>query len=167
MLTPPRANNTRSTLEPFNMQREAGFSFGSPIPPTPPAPRKLRATVTRFVPKMNPLKESLQIEGEVVVQRPGYATERERLASFRGHEDKFVVNIDLLAQAGWIFNGGDDNTTQCFSCLVKVCNWNLLDDAFWEHKLWSPDCEYLKAVEKAHPKLAQHIERGVYYMNRS
>lgn len=51
----------------------------------------------------------------------------------------------ILAKAGFLYTGQGDKTT-CFQCGVSIYDWERTDDAWKEHKKWSPNCDYLNMV---------------------
>lgn len=50
-----------------------------------------------------------------------------------------------LAAAG-LFYKNEGDVCECFSCGVRLSQWDLSDDALAEHKKWSKDCRFLKMI---------------------
>lgn len=68
-----------------------------------------------------------------------------RLRSFNKWPKQMVPGPQELAQAGFYYTVEGD-ITACFHCGVTVHNWELVDNAFEEHRRWSPCCKYLNMI---------------------
>ena len=74
-----------------------------------------------------------------------YVSYINRLKSFNSWPKQLNPKPEELCQAGFFYNGKSD-TCYCFFCGRGLRNWDFQDDAFVEHKKWSPDCPYLRMI---------------------
>lgn len=70
-----------------------------------------------------------------------------RLNSFTKWPASAQVSTIFLARAGFSYAGKDDEVI-CFSCKVKIRNWEKGDDPLKEHKKWSAKCKFLLGIDK-------------------
>lgn len=69
----------------------------------------------------------------------------ERLKSFTKWPPQMSPRPDELAHAGFFYSGSSDYV-YCFHCGVALKNWEMTDNAFEEHKKWSPKCKFLQMI---------------------
>ncbi|XP_071115032.1 baculoviral IAP repeat-containing protein 7-B-like [Haliotis cracherodii] len=75
-------------------------------------------------------------------QAPGYSSETNRLASFRGWPSERFLRE--LSAAGFYYTGNSDNV-QCFRCGLVLRAWDEEDDPWRVHARLRPDCPFLAA----------------------
>lgn len=68
-----------------------------------------------------------------------------RLRTFAKWPKQMIPQGEELAQAGFFYRVEGDITT-CFFCGVTVHNWENIDNAFFEHRKWSPCCKYINMI---------------------
>lgn len=68
-----------------------------------------------------------------------------RLRTFSKWPKQMRPSAEELTQAGFSYRFEGD-VTSCFFCGVTVHNWEEDDNAFVEHKKWSPTCKYLNMI---------------------
>lgn len=68
-----------------------------------------------------------------------------RYRTFAKWPKQMVPGAQELAQAGFYYTVQGDITV-CFFCGCAVYNWELVDNAFEEHRRWSPCCKYLNMI---------------------
>ncbi|GIY77290.1 baculoviral IAP repeat-containing protein 2 [Caerostris darwini] len=69
-----------------------------------------------------------------------------RLDSFQNWPHHIYLDKNEFVHSGLYFTGVLD-CVKCFSCNVEMYDWDLNDDPMLYHKLYSPDCEYLKTIK--------------------
>lgn len=69
----------------------------------------------------------------------------DRLSSFDTWSSQIIPDRYQLAKAGYFYSGFGDKVV-CFSCDLKLYNWEKTDDPWIEHYKNSPDCLFLKLV---------------------
>lgn len=74
-----------------------------------------------------------------------YSYYDDRLASFATWSLQIIPNKYQLARAGFFYSGFGDKVV-CFSCDLKLYNWEKTDEPWFEHCKNSPDCVFLKTV---------------------
>ena len=74
-----------------------------------------------------------------------FANYRRRLNTFDTWPKQMNPKPDDLTQAGF-FYGGVSDTVYCFFCGKGIHCWELHENAFEEHKKWSPNCGYLNMI---------------------
>lgn len=54
----------------------------------------------------------------------------------------------ILSEAGFVYIGdGMNDAVACFTCWQRLRTWELDDDPWVEHALWSPTCGYVRLVK--------------------
>ena len=83
-----------------------------------------------------------------------YARYESRLATFKTWSKQMYPDVESLAKAGFIYTGTGD-VTSCYWCGVTLEDWEKSDNAWMEHRWWSPKCFYLTC-----DKLKEFIAMG-------
>ncbi|BAC67339.1 inhibitor of apoptosis protein 3 [Adoxophyes honmai nucleopolyhedrovirus] len=86
---------------------------------------------------------------KIVIEPPRYpefASEKERLDSFRTWPPLMPIKPEQLAEAGFFYTGFGDKT-KCFYCAGGVWNWELNDDPWEQHAIWFGNCTYVKIIK--------------------
>jgi hypothetical protein len=81
----------------------------------------------------------------ILFTKPDMVYYEDRLQSFKNWSKQILPDKYYLARAGFVYTGEGD-IVQCFSCNVRVSEWDRTDLPFTEHLKWSPDCIFLKIV---------------------
>lgn len=55
-----------------------------------------------------------------------------------------AVNISKMAEAGFFFNGGREDSVECFHCGIHLDGWQRIDDPWCKHFYANPNCEWVK-----------------------
>ena len=69
----------------------------------------------------------------------------DRISSFDAWSPQITPDKYQLAKAGFFYSGFGDKVV-CFSCDLKLYNWEKTDDPWIEHYKNSPNCLFLKLV---------------------
>jgi len=96
----------------------AGQVVYVPLPPSPPSSMNL---------------QPLNLKSEV-----------DRRKTFKHWHVPFM-DVNQLVAAGFFFTNRGD-VVRCAFCGVEVGHWVEGDDAFKDHKRWSPSCEFVKGL---------------------
>lgn len=80
---------------------------------------------------------------EKPVRHPKFRSRDARMASFKCWEYSNIVKPHQLVEAGFFYSGRKDLVI-CFCCGCRLEDWQIGDVAWKEHKVWSPDCDWLK-----------------------
>lgn len=75
-----------------------------------------------------------------------------RLKTFRNFDFYFSQSTMDLVRAGFFYAGNNDDTVICFSCGVKLNNWEATDIPHVEHSRFSPECKHVM-----HRKYNAHV----------
>ena len=78
-------------------------------------------------------------------QSYGMSLYRDRLLTLHTWPKQLFPNKYALEKAGFYYTGQSD-VTVCFSCHLKVGQWESYDQPWEEHKRLSPRCNYLMMV---------------------
>ncbi|XP_017799080.1 PREDICTED: putative inhibitor of apoptosis [Habropoda laboriosa] len=87
----------------------------------------------------------LGIQTHKTPKNPDYAAYRGRLRTFSGWPENLKQTPEMLASAGFYYNGYGDHV-RCFHCDGGLRNWEATDDAWTEHARWFPKCEFVNLV---------------------
>jgi len=68
-----------------------------------------------------------------------------RLNTFEEWPKQMIPDKYSLAKSGFVYAVQGDKV-RCYQCGVGINRWERTDNAWTEHKKWSPNCEYLKIV---------------------
>jgi hypothetical protein len=85
---------------------------------------------------------------------PQYCMYEDRLETFRCWPNQITPSKSELAEAGMYYTGEGD-IVKCFCCNLRLSQWLSTDNAWAEHRKWSPQCLYLKMIGKyqsSHPQ---------------
>lgn len=74
-----------------------------------------------------------------------FASYERRLLSFRDWPKQMNPKPEELALSGFFYDASGD-TVFCFFCGKGIRDWELNDNAYIEHKRWSPNCLYLDMI---------------------
>lgn len=74
-----------------------------------------------------------------------YLFYQDRLATYQCWPKQMRQDKSSLAASG-LFYTGEGDVVECFSCGVRLSQWDLYDDVFFEHKKWSNNCLFLKMI---------------------
>jgi len=96
----------------------AGQVVYGPLPPSPPSSMNL---------------QPLNLKSEV-----------DRRKTFK-HWHVTFVDVNQLVAAGFFFTNRGD-VVRCAFCGVEVGHWVEGDDAFKDHKRWSPSCKFVRGL---------------------
>lgn len=80
-------------------------------------------------------------------RHPLYATEFQRMETFRGFPTNCPVSPVALAAAGFFYTGRAD-CVRCFYCDLGLRMWVDGDDPWDEHIHWNPQCYFRSVQEK-------------------
>lgn len=69
----------------------------------------------------------------------------DRVLTFHNWPKQLLPDKFSLAKAGFYYTGQSDLTV-CFSCNLKINQWERTDQPLEEHHRLSPDCVYLKII---------------------
>ncbi|KAK4883076.1 hypothetical protein RN001_006395 [Aquatica leii] len=75
-----------------------------------------------------------------------YATFESRLRTFTMWPEDIIQTPEVLAQAGFYYEGCGDQV-RCFHCDGGLRHWHPLDDPWTEHARWFPKCGYVLLVK--------------------
>lgn len=75
-----------------------------------------------------------------------YATLESRLKTFIMWPPDLIQTPDVLAQAGFYYEGLGDQV-RCFHCDGGLRHWDPQDDPWTEHARWFPRCSFIKLVK--------------------
>ncbi|CAK9831205.1 Death-associated inhibitor of apoptosis 2 [Anthophora retusa] len=87
----------------------------------------------------------LGIQAHKAPIHPDYATYSGRLRTFSGWPENLKQTPEILASAGFYYNGYGDHV-RCFHCDGGLRSWEPTDDVWTEHARWFPKCEFLNLV---------------------
>jgi len=79
-------------------------------------------------------------------KRGDFGTVESRLRSFVSWSPNLIQTPDLLAQAGFYYEGIGDQV-RCFHCDGGLRHWDPDDDPWTEHARWFPRCSFVKLVK--------------------
>lgn len=88
----------------------------------------------------------LGIQAHTAPKRPRYATLESRLNSFTAWPTELIQTPEILAQAGFYYEGRGDQV-RCFHCDGGLRHWDPQDDPWTEHARWFPRCSFVKLVK--------------------
>lgn len=66
-----------------------------------------------------------------------------RLQTFLTWPQDALIQPQELSEAGFYYTGEDDGV-KCYACGVSLKNWEMSDNAWDEHKRWSPNCPLVR-----------------------
>ncbi|XP_023022301.2 death-associated inhibitor of apoptosis 2 [Leptinotarsa decemlineata] len=75
-----------------------------------------------------------------------FVTVESRLRSFETWSDDLIQTPEVLAQAGFYYEGFNDQV-RCFHCDGGLRHWDPHDDPWTEHARWFPNCSFVKLVK--------------------
>lgn len=90
--------------------------------------------------------QELGIQAHTAPKRPRFATLESRLNSFTSWPTELIQTPEILAQAGFYYEGRGDQV-RCFHCDGGLRHWDPQDDPWTEHARWFPRCSYVKLVK--------------------
>ncbi|VEN63268.1 unnamed protein product [Callosobruchus maculatus] len=111
----------------------------------PVAPYKKPLTNAQLVQNDQNLDE-LGIQTHKGPKRSDFSTVESRLRSFVGWSSDLIQTPELLAQAGFYYEGTRDQV-RCFHCDGGLKHWDPHDDPWTEHARWFPTCAFVKLVK--------------------
>lgn len=76
---------------------------------------------------------------------PKYLPCKDRLNTYQRWPKQMSQDKYSLAAAG-LFYIGEGDICECFSCGVRISQWELFDNVLSEHYRWSKDCLFLKMI---------------------
>ena len=76
------------------------------------------------------------------VKFPHFKLCNERLKTFLMWPKFLRPRPAELAEAGFFYRGQSD-IVQCFNCGIRLKDWEGKDNAYDEHRRWSPFCDYI------------------------
>ncbi|CAH1131503.1 unnamed protein product [Ceutorhynchus assimilis] len=79
-------------------------------------------------------------------KRADYGTVEARLRTFSSWSPHLIQTPDLLAQAGFYYEGMNDQV-RCFHCDGGLRHWDPDDDPWTEHARWFPRCSFVNLVK--------------------
>lgn len=103
--------------------------------------------------------DELGVQAHKGPKRPSFATVEARLRSFVGWSGDLIQTPDLLAQAGFFYEGLGDQV-RCFHCDGGLRHWDPHDDPWTEHARWFPNCSFVKLVKGQDFVTACALEQG-------
>ena len=75
-----------------------------------------------------------------------YMKYEDRLSTFKPHwSPQLRPTASELAKAGFYYTGQGD-TVVCFACKLRLREWEVTDEAMFEHYKWSSDCDFLNMI---------------------
>lgn len=74
-----------------------------------------------------------------------YILYQDRLTTYKKWPKQMHQDMYTLAAAGLFYTQVGD-ICECFSCGVRLSQWELFESALAEHNKWSKDCLFLKMV---------------------
>lgn len=77
---------------------------------------------------------------------PKYSSLDARLRTFLNWPRSEIQRSDILAQAGFHYQGVDDQV-RCFHCNGGLRDWLPNDDPWYEHARWFPKCQFVQLVK--------------------
>lgn len=77
----------------------------------------------------------------------------DRLRTFQTWPKQILPTKETLACSGFIYSGQNDSTN-CFACNIKLKDWDRTDNPWTEHRKWSPNCIFLKMIGEPEKKLS-------------
>ncbi|CAH1961036.1 unnamed protein product [Acanthoscelides obtectus] len=90
--------------------------------------------------------DELGIQTHKGPKRSDFSTVESRLRSFIGWSSELIQTPELLAQAGFYYEGIRDQV-RCFHCDGGLKHWDPHDDPWTEHARWFPTCAFVKLVK--------------------
>lgn len=90
--------------------------------------------------------DELGVQKHIGPKRADYGTVESRLRSFSSWSPNLIQTPDLLAQAGFYYEGIGDQV-RCFHCDGGLRHWDPDDDPWTEHARWFPRCSFVKLVK--------------------
>lgn len=75
-------------------------------------------------------------------KKPKYGTLDARMNTFVNWPDDLIQTSDVLAQAGFYYEGLGDQV-RCFHCDGGLKHWDPQDDPWTEHARWFPNCGFI------------------------
>ncbi|KAH9508100.1 Baculoviral IAP repeat-containing protein 7 [Bulinus truncatus] len=78
----------------------------------------------------------------ITTQNGIYVEHNQRLQSFGTWPKNHNINPWKLAEAGFYYQGHKDHVI-CFSCNVKLCDWEDEEDPWVEHIKFRPECKHV------------------------
>ncbi|XP_050306385.1 death-associated inhibitor of apoptosis 2 [Anthonomus grandis grandis] len=79
-------------------------------------------------------------------KRADYGTVESRLRTFTSWSPNLIQTPDVLAQAGFYYEGMGDQV-RCFHCDGGLRHWDPDDDPWTEHARWFPRCSFVSLVK--------------------
>lgn len=77
---------------------------------------------------------------------PKYSSLDARIRTFLNWPRSEIQRSDILAQAGFHYQGVDDQV-RCFHCNGGLRDWLPNDDPWYEHARWFPKCQFVQLVK--------------------
>ncbi|ERL95189.1 hypothetical protein D910_12457 [Dendroctonus ponderosae] len=93
-------------------------------------------------------------------KRADFGTIESRLRSFASWSPHLIQTPDVLAQAGFYYEGLGDQV-RCFHCDGGLRNWDPDDDPWTEHARWFPRCSFVNLVKGQEFVTACQIDTGL------
>ncbi|XP_043511481.1 putative inhibitor of apoptosis isoform X1 [Frieseomelitta varia] len=129
----------------------------------------LYLTNVKLMPGATSNLSDLGIQIHTTPKKPQCATYEGRLSTFRGWPANIRQTPEILASAGFYYDGFGDHV-RCFHCDGGLRNWEATDDVWTEHARWFPKCgfvnlvrgqEFIKQCIDSRPSLDESIFEGV------
>ena len=77
------------------------------------------------------------------IYNPDFEDINSRLCSYASWNTENAPTPTILAEAGFYFTHIEDKVA-CHMCGHGLRNWDIHDDPWYKHALWSPNCKFLK-----------------------
>lgn len=92
-------------------------------------------------------EDSVSLSDLIGAKYPDFVFKEKRLESFANWPMVNKPNPEVLAAAGFFYNGIDDDT-KCYYCGEGLHVWSAMDDPVAEHSKWFSDCAFIKKLIK-------------------
>ncbi|XP_017784576.1 PREDICTED: baculoviral IAP repeat-containing protein 7-B-like [Nicrophorus vespilloides] len=79
-------------------------------------------------------------------KKPKYGTIESRLNTFTNWPQDLIQTPDILAQAGFYYEGSGDQV-RCFHCDGGLKHWDPHDEPWTEHARWFPSCGFVMMLK--------------------
>lgn len=111
------------------------------FPTNPPRVWMRTLSLTYLCPKTFRKAPAETMETEIAFSQ-WYADCARRLRTFNERDWSGLTNATTMAEAGFYFTGIKDNTI-CFQCNLGLRDWQLSDNPWEQHAIWSKRCKFL------------------------
>ena len=74
-----------------------------------------------------------------------FAKYDKRYSTFTSWPKQMRPSREELTQAGFFYSGASDHV-YCFHCGKGLHSWEMFENAFVEHKKYSPNCKYMQMI---------------------